>query len=378
MRKCAVDLDHVWRWGNETSADLLVVDLGSFGGQMARARAQSSGIRCAIFATDAVDGDDLLLRRPLLSANVVKVLNDAAASHPNGAGIAPQSADFYTRDLGDAPLGSATVAVRTQPANASGAPAEAPARGLDEVLRGEPVELRSEVPWVPKPPIVPSAPSAAPTDSGVAQNRTASPPRKYATREAMLTDTAPRSLRDYIDGDLLGGPMRINLPDMPALALDPKLRVIHTPVSLGALEPYCHATWRLCDWQVLTTGDLNELRATQPAQPYSRLTWLDVLVHSHGQLASHLDPGGTYRLKRWIEIERELSKYFRIASAMLQPTRLHEIAATSGAAMADVFDLVNAYDAIGLIEWQPRARRVDDPKGASGLLHRLRHPFGKS
>ena len=49
--------------------------------------------------------------------------------------------------------------------------------------------------------------------------------------------------------------------------------------------------------------------------------------------------------------------------------------------MADVFDVVNAYDAIGLIEWQPRAPRgggepVEEPK--RGLLQRLRNPFKKS
>jgi hypothetical protein len=81
-------------------------------------------------------------------------------------------------------------------------------------------------------------------------------------------------------------------------------------------------------------------------------------------------------LTRWVEIEKDLSRYFRIASAMLQPARLHEIAAASGAPMADVFDLVNAYDAIGLIEWQPRARREEKP--APGFLQRLRNPFAKS
>jgi hypothetical protein len=183
-------------------------------------------------------------------------------------------------------------------------------------------------------------------------------------------------LRQYLEEDLLLRPARISLPDAPAMAFDPKLKVIHTAVGLGALEPYCHASWRLCDWQALTTAELAELRATQPAQPYSRLIWLDALVASHGRLASHLDPGGTYRLTRWIEIEKELSRYFRIASAMLQPSRLHEIAATSGSSMADVFDVVNAYDAIGLIEWQPRPRRDDGP--APGLMQRLRRPFGKS
>jgi hypothetical protein len=37
--------------------------------------------------------------------------------------------------------------------------------------------------------------------------------------------------------------------------------------------------------------------------------------------------------------------------------RLHEIARKAEATMVEVFDVVNAYDAIGLLEWQPRASR---------------------
>ena len=120
------------------------------------------------------------------------------------------------------------------------------------------------------------------------------------------------------------------------------------------------------------------MRETQSAHAYARLVWLDVLLHSGGQLARHLDPGGTYRLKRWIEIDQGFNRYFRIASVMLQPARLHEIAAASGAPMADVFDVVNACDAIGLLEWQARPPREAVRAVAPTLLQRLRKPFGKS
>ena len=194
------------------------------------------------------------------------------------------------------------------------------------------------------------------------------------------SEMARHSLRVYLDGDLLGGPARITLPNVPPLVLDPKLKVFHSPARLAELEPYCRTALPPSDWQPLTTAELAELRVAEPPQPYMRLIWLYVLVHSEGKLARHLDPGGTYRLSRWIEIERDFSSYFRIASTMLQPGRLHEIAAASGASMADVFDVVNAYEAIGLIEWTPRAPRG----GAAGaaeprsLLQRLRKSFKKS
>jgi hypothetical protein len=195
----------------------------------------------------------------------------------------------------------------------------------------------------------------------------------------MLADTAPHDLREYLGADLLRMPARFALPGAPPLTLDPKNQVAHAPAGLGALAPYCRNRWRLCDWQPLTGAELAEVRETQPAQSYARLVWLQVLLLSDGHLASHLDPGGSYRLKHWVEVDKDLGRYFRIASVMLQPARLHEIAAASSASMADVFDLVNAYDAIGLMEWQPRARRDEDAvKKPSNLFGRWRKPFGKT
>ncbi|GAA0723765.1 hypothetical protein [Dokdonella soli] len=349
VHACADQLEVPWRWGDEDAPDLIVVDTGSLAGQMARARAQGSGIRFAVFSDQPVHDGDLLLRRPLLRANVIDVLNTAARAVVHCEKIGAHTADFYTRDIGE----EATPARSIDD--------EAPVAGLDDVLRHEPAELRKTDGEPPAPP--------AATVLG----------RKYATRESMLEDTAPRELREYLEGDLVRMPARYVLPGAPALTLDPKNKVAHAVVGLGALEPYCRARWRLCDWQPLTSAELAEAREEQQSHSYARLVWLHVLLHSGGELARHLDPGGTYRLKHSLEVEKEFGKYARIGPAMLQPTRLHEIASAAGAPMADVFDLVNAYDAIGLIEWQPRARRHDDKPAKSGsLFGKLRNPFSKS
>jgi hypothetical protein len=65
---------------------------------------------------------------------------------------------------------------------------------------------------------------------------------------------------------------------------------------------------------------------------------------------------------------------------MMQPARLNEIAANAGVSMAEVFDVVNAYYAIGLVEWEARAslRAAAKPESSGGLLARLKRPFGKS
>ena len=48
--------------------------------------------------------------------------------------------------------------------------------------------------------------------------------------------------------------------------------------------------------------------------------------------------------------------------------------------MAEVFDVVNAYDAIGWLEWTPRPPRhadVANESGLSGFMQKLRKPFGR-
>jgi hypothetical protein len=361
IRRSENELEQRWSWGEENNADLLVVDLGTFAGQMARTRAQGAGIRCAVFSDGPVEGADLRLHRPLLRSQMIEVLNQVSGTSIAPADIGAHTDDFYTRDVGEETPGTRQQAQ------------DSPAAGLDELLRHEPTELRrtpasTRAADAQRP--VPAPPPAAPVSAS---------PRKHASFEGMSADIAPHGLRDYLVGDLLKAPARYSLEGAPPLVLDPKREVAHAPAGLGALMPYCHARWRLADWQPLTSAELADLRATQPAQPYARLLWLCVLVHSGGRLAAHLDPGGTYRLLHWLEIEKELgSRYFRIGSAMLQAARLHEIAAAADAPMADVFDVVNAYDSIGLLECQPRPRRDDrltPPRPRASLLKTLRKPF---
>lgn len=373
MRKAAPDLDHRWLWGEEGSADLLVIDAQTFAGQMARTRAQGAGMRHAIFSDERVDGDGLVLRRPLRLADVIALLNEAGGAVLHQPEIQANDAGFYTRDIGDDH--GESIAPRPGPAFDGG---QAVA-GLDDMLRPQSLDARDALDRVQtRPPVIPAGTAATLSTTREAMQKPESmPPRKYATRSAMLADTTPHGLRAFMDGDLLGGPARYALPGSAPLVLDPKFRVAHAPAGLSALAPYCWRRWRPCDWQPLTSTELIEVRGSQRTFPYERLIWLDVLLHSDGKLAPHLDPGGTYRLAHWVQIDHDMSRYFRIASAMLQPMRLHEIAAASGAPMGDVFDVINAYDAVGLIEWEARARR-DDGVRAPSLLDKLRNPFGKA
>jgi hypothetical protein len=390
MRKAESELSHAWKWDNESNADLLVVDPSTFAGQMARTRAQAGGMRCAIFSDAPVPDADLVLQRPLRLANVLEVLNRAAGLALRSEDIVAHKDDFYFGDV----MGG--VSDDTSGLEGFGDSPERDRRdaalGLEELLRIDPVDIK-EAARVrttlddTSTVLGTSGPTARSEVRGrdvhdpLGRVRGDAPQKPVLAHHATASPEAPRhNLRVYLEGNLLGGPARITLPNAPPLVLDPKLKVYHTPGRLAELEPYCRASLPPSEWEPLKSNALADLRVAEPPQPYVRLIWLYVLVHSEGRLARHLDPGGTYRLTRWIEIERDFSAYFRIASTMLQPARLHEIAAASSASMSDVFDVVNAFDAIGLIEWQPRAPRggepVEEPK--RGLFGRLKNPFGKS
>ncbi|MGH8171693.1 MAG: hypothetical protein ACREPX_01010 [Rhodanobacteraceae bacterium] len=386
IRRAAEDLSHTWKWGSESGADLVIVDPASFAGQMARTRVQAAGLRCAVFTDEPSTGPELVLRRPLKLVNVVAVLNQAADSVEGPSGIVMQKQDFYFHDVAD-DTGDATDL--PEPILASPPPPDA-APGLEELLRIDPVDIkeatRVNVKLAEDTTVFgTSGPTRRSEVRGregrdlFAKQRNEGPVTAAPVRATSATELARHSLRVYLDSGILGGPARIVLPDAPPLVLDPKQKMFHASARLIALEPYCRTALRHGVWLPLTTAELAELRVSEPPQPYLRLIWLYTLIHSEGQLARHLDPGGTYRLVRWIEIERDFSAYFRIASTLLTPARLHEIAAASGATMAGVFDVVNAYDAIGLIDCQPRPPRNPVPAepAPSGLLQRLKRPFRK-
>ena len=393
MRKAASELRNDWRWGSDTRADLLVVDPAGFAGQMARTRAKTTGMRVAIVCDPGAPTEgDPALYRPLKVANVIDVLNAAAAgSSVSAPGVGAVGSLF----LGEHEDGQFEL---EQPADAfpeegkvQRRPGSEIAPGLDELIRGNPLAD----PYVNLKPARLDE-STAIENTGNQTRRSElradreresqavpldqSAPARAPVKSADGVDHSPHRLREYLEGNLLGGPVQIAWPDAGVLTLDPKHKVYHSAEPLQKLEVYCRESPRRSDWRRLTTTELTEIRESQPSQPYQKLIWLDVLLHSDGKLASHLDPGGTYELVRWLEIARDYPHYARISAAMMQPARLHEISAACGCPMGEVFAVVNAYDAIDCLKKTPRPSRhaeAEEAKPRSSFLDRLRKPFGK-
>lgn len=403
MRKAGEQLQQRWRWGSEEGADLVVVDTNAFAGQMARTRALAAGMRVAVI-TDGEPGSaqELCLHRPLKLQNVIDVLNGAGGGLLLMPQIETGGDDLYL-EFARAP------SARLDPPDGLArmfdddglAGARVPGLRADDVpvdpdslfRRDEPaVRPRFSVPLTLDDDTrveltaaaTPRSEARASEAGGKLLNKDSAPgPNTLppVKRSSLSIDTTRHPLRDYLLGQRLAGPSQIRLDGAVALTLDPKNRTFHAEGGLAQLEAYVSAPLVQGDWRTLTTAEFSQVRDTQAAQPYQNLLWLEALVGSGGRLSSQLDPGGSYKLKHWIELDRDVRQHQRIARAMMQPARLNEIAATANVPMAEVFDVVNAYHAIGLIEWESRASlrapARNEHEGGS-LLSRLKRPFGRS
>ena len=393
IRKSAEQLSHPWRWGSDAHADLLVVDTSNFAGQMARSRAKVTGMRVVVVcdAGDDHDGDPALLR-PFKAENLVAVLNQATASAATLTGQVRGDSGYFQNSsnefegIAELPHFKLDAPAAHRPADANVAP------GLDELLKDHP----AADPYANLKPQKfdqsaridgsgePTRRSALRADQereSLAVPLSVASAARVPERKQNLEDLSVYRLREFLEGELIHGPMQISWPGAGSLTLDPKHQVFHSAGRLNELEIYCRESSRLSDWRRLTTAEMNALRESQPGQAYQKLLWLEVLLHSNGRLASNLDPGGTFQLTCGFDLASDYPAYDRISQVLMQPHRLHEVAASCACEMSSVFDVVNGYDAIGWLKWTPRRSRHHEDEAESkkpSFLSRLRKPFGKS
>lgn len=203
---------------------------------------------------------------------------------------------------------------------------------------------------------------SASTSSPARVNADATPADAPAADETPDTRACfrnPRVARVCTDFNSLvqRGALVVERQGLPRLVIDPAAGNYHANAPLSRLEPYFLDPLKGSEYRQVPQSRLLELRASAPGRPLVHLHWMSALLRSNGCLGAHLDPGGTYRVQRWMSVYGEYRKQYRIATMMLRPMRLHEIARKADAKMAEVFDVVNAYDAIGLLEWEPRKSR---------------------
>jgi len=322
MERHRSKLDASWANGDAAGADLLLVDVESAYGQMDWLRARSSG-RLVIAYTSASEPlePEFSLRKPVVGGDLVTLLNRIAA-------------DLNAKPRAAAPL---------QPANAANYEA-APV-----------VELVGA-------PAANEAVAAAPTAALASVTATAAAPLPSAA----FIDEVVAAL------DPNEGPMRLVCEGLPSIIIDPVRQRWHAGVGLKALAGWCKRPLGRDQMIRLDADEFASAVEILPGQPYSRLTWFAHLMRSEGHLDAALPADARYRLNRWPLVEREFPKHFRIATAMMRGTgTIEEIAALSAAGMADVADFINAYNALGYVEYEP-AVAMAAIADRNGLLDRMR------
>ncbi|HRG17018.1 MAG TPA: hypothetical protein PLB00_13550 [Pseudomonadota bacterium] len=405
LRKISAKSETKWAWGNEEGADLVIVDPNVLVGEAARIKAESSGVHYAVLIeADEPAHDELVLRHPLDADQLAQVVAAAARPRQASAGISHVDENFYEQQ---APASTAAPSwqgalsdsfkERAQQTKAALLGVTA-ADGLEVVIKRE--REQQEEPDFRKVNLADATVDGLGTASAGSSNARAENRAIQRTgaiqagisgaRDGALMTNAPLigaaaepdagELPHFLEAEVLGGPSQIQIGDAPALTLDPKNEAFHADASLSALESYGRGKLQRSAWKKLTTSELNQARASAPSRPYWHLRWLHALLQSNGRLATHLDPGGTYRLKEQVFIEPGYRSHGAVAAVMDHPLRLNEISAMAKTRMETVFDLVNAYDAVGRIEWTPRQRLATQPtieEKQKGLLNKLKWPFGK-
>ena len=357
MRVARKELRDTWTWGTESRADLVVVDTLRLIGDSAMRRATQRGIDCAqVIGANDPKPAGLFLRRPLQRDAFVALLNKVGA----GGGAAPDidtwSDEFLDLDLGRPDLSqleSDHPGVRVLRSDAAEMHADPGSTHSDEPSRDVSAEFVRAIERIKSGHAVdPSVNDSA--DPAHAEG--VFDPEFDSDADPGIDENATYPLIYYLEKGVIAGPARFALPGLPSLLIDPDEQLFWSKGSLPMLEEYARQPLRFGDWLRLDRYEFQDARTGIAARPYARLIWMDAFIHSKGFLARHLDPAGNYRLTNRLDLTLDYPRAFRVGAIMGTPRQLHEIARVSAVGLAEVFDVINAYEAIGYVEWTPRER----------------------
>jgi len=323
-------LSSSWRSAGVADADLLLVDIESMYGQMDWLRARARG-RLVIAYTSAEQPlePEFSLRKPVVSGDLVQLLNRISAGMANG---------------------NAEASRAMQPANAETYETASNAESFIEAPAP-----KQETHFAVAPTAIEAAPGSMPVEPDI-----------------FFVDELMRVL------DASSGPVRLVCEGLPSIIIEPARQRWYAGVGLKALTGWSKHPLRREQLIRLDADEFAKAVEILPAQPYSRLIWLAHLARWEGQLDPGLPSDARYRLTRWPQVEREFPKHFRIATAMMSGIgTIDEIAAQSKAGAGDVVDFINAYNALGYVECEV-ALPVTSPNDRSGLLDRVRKSLRNS
>ncbi len=350
LRAARTQLQDGWSWGAEGKADVVIVDARRLLGESARRRAQQRDVPCAqvIDPRDAVP-TGMFLRRPLKREALVTLLNGVSVGNVTTVGpVTAWGDDEFDFDIGTIDLSALEARHPGQH--------DARAHRIDPdqvaaAAKMTAVELAIDLSRMPSLQLSDDGPEAvvgiagAPTNGAVAA-LTANPDEDFEP----IDPKASYTLLDFLERRLLRVPSRVTLPGTPTLAVDPLRRVFLTQGSLSAMEPYARRSWQHADWEPLSVSEAGGLERSSFTKPWVALVWMYHFIHSKGMLSKKFNLAGEFRLLNRFNVVVKYPLVHRVGSQLVAPRKLHEVARLSRVDIDLVYDVINAYDAVGYVE----------------------------
>jgi len=345
LRAGKAQLKDGWSWGPEAKADVVIVDARRLLGESARRRAQQRDVPCAIVIEQRdARPSGLFLRRPLKRDAVVALLNGISdgtltSDGPIGStwGDDDMSFDMGTIDL--------SALESRYPGKHDAGAHRVDAEQVAAAAKAASAELAIDLSRLPS--LQGGDGPAARTASAA---ETAEPASIREEDFEAIDPKATYSFLDFLERKLLRVPSRLTLPGTPVLDVDPRTGVFLTQGSLVAMETYARRRWHHADWVPLGPADAGALERSSFAKPWNALVWVYHFVHSKGMLARKFNPNGEFRLLNRFNVAVEYPQVHRIGSHLSGPRMLHEVARLSRVDIDVVYDVINAYDAVGFVE----------------------------
>ncbi len=365
LRAARAQLRDGWSWGPEGKADVVIVDARRLLGESAKRRARQRDVPC-VQVIDPADArpKELFLRRPLKRDAIVALLNGVSDGNVTAVGSdAAWGDDEFDFDIGTIDLsaletrypGQHDVGAHRIDAEQVAAAANVAAVELAIDLSRLPLLQTSAGgadDWLARDvPATGIRPEAAADSAGASRNNADAAPTAALEEDFEPFDPkASFTLLDFLERRLLRVPSQLTLPGTPALAVDPQTRLFLTQGSLSAMEPYARRSWTHADWEPLSAREAAALERSSFTKPWVALVWMYHFIHSRGMLSKKYNPSGEFRLLNRINVVVEYPHVHRVGSQLIGPRKLHEVARLSRVDIDLVYDVINAYDAVGYVE----------------------------
>ena len=342
---------------SEADASVLVIDMDSMYGHMTWLKASGGGKTTVGVTSGDRCETDYMVKSPLTAEGLRGVLAQLASGMPAPAAPvpAPASAPAAAPALAGASI-VAAAAARTTGQQAA----------MPRTTGQQPAMPRTTGQQAAMPP-------AEDGNKQIANEYLAAMTTGQMAAMAPVVPHEPR-ISDYLTGNAVRVPVKLQLPGAPVLALDPVSGTYGGSATLKPLLPYVEAVIREGQFEAIDNLEFERIaKATGGAQPYMRLLWLCGLSVGNGHLLPGYAAGKKYVLTKWPQIEREYPKHFRLATVMMKgPATVREIAEQAGVGESEATDFVNAGLVSGAVVVEGTSTATGDVPKAVALLAKPR------